>query len=185
MALEPGLPHPRNDTSNHPVWNVYDEYRTARFNVSYYTHQLERTRRTNLIVEIVLAFTASGSLVSSVVLQGPLGAALWKGMGVVAAGLAVAKPIINWTERIRCIEATISGYRGLELDLRKIEVAIREAGAYTPELRQRFAQALDRKQELVTRELHLRDDKTLKQRCQEEVKRQLPVDRFFVPAEAK
>lgn len=183
MSVSPPAPPPHGSNSvDHPVWDVYDEYRTARFNVKYYCELLERERKANIAVEITLALSASGSALGALqVFHGSGGHLAWQVLGVVAAALAVAKPLVNWAERIRKIEASIAGYRGVEFDLRKLEVAIREAGTYSPELQARFARVLDRRQELVMAEATVRENRGLKERCQAEVARELPTNRFFIP----
>jgi hypothetical protein len=46
-----------NKKENHPVWDVYDEARTARLNVRYYERQLASLRRKNISLEVIIALS--------------------------------------------------------------------------------------------------------------------------------
>ncbi len=81
---------------NHPVWDVYDLYRTARLNVCYYSTKLNRFQSYNFLIEITLAITASSSAVAALWFwEHPVGEIVWKILGVISALLAVSKPILK------------------------------------------------------------------------------------------
>ena len=50
---------------DHPVWNVYDLYRTARLSVCYYSAKLNRFLWYNYLIEYILAITASSSAIAA------------------------------------------------------------------------------------------------------------------------
>lgn len=45
----------------HPVWNVYNEQRTARLNILYLQAKLKRLHRESFWMELVIAVSASTS----------------------------------------------------------------------------------------------------------------------------
>jgi hypothetical protein len=174
---------PRDPTN--PVWDVYDLYRTARLNVKYYCGRLRVRERQNFVIELVIAATASGSAIAGFTFWASgLGRAVWQGLSVAAAVLAIVKPLLKLPEKIRQLEETISGFRTLEHDLRKIEISIRQERQYTQEHRTRFGAALERMNDLVSKPGELSEDKGLKTACQAEVVKELPTSRFFVPVES-
>ena len=167
---------------NHPVWDVYDLYRTARLNVKYFSGRLNKLQRLNFWMEFILAATASSSAIAAFALwQTSIGGKVWQILGALAAILAIMKPLLNLTEKIRKIEEVITGYRVLENDLKKIEVLIRQRKAYDKELSDKFLAALDRMDELIIRYTESSEDEKLKKRCQDEVLHELPPDHFYIP----
>src|SRR5690606_5566481 len=109
-----------SDRMRHPVWNVYDEYRTARLNVKYYSCQLAVLQKRNFWVEVVLAASSSSAIAGLWLFQTLAGVVVWKMLGSVAAVLAIYQPLAKLTEHIRNLEERITAYRGLELDLERL-----------------------------------------------------------------
>jgi hypothetical protein len=166
----------------HPAWDVYDLYRTARLNVKYFCGRLAKLQRLNFWIEFTLAATASSSAIAAFTLwQTRFGGKIWQTLGAIAAILAILKPLLNLTEKIRKLEEVITGYRVLEHDLKKIEASINQRKTYDKELSDRFLSALDRMDQLIVKYSEPTEDKKLKARCQDEVLRELPVDHFYIP----
>ena len=170
---------------NHAVWDVYDLYRTARLNVKYYGCRVSALDRQNFWVEIVLAATASGSAIAGLAFwnTGP-GKSVWQVLIVVSAVLAVAKPLLKYTERIQRLEELIADYRVVEHDLKKIEVAVRQRRSYDQKLHERFIVVMERMNDLVQKKGEYNVNEELRARCEKEVARELPSTHFFVPEEA-
>lgn len=167
---------------DHPVWDVYDLYRTARLNVKYYSGRLSALQRVNFWVEFILAATASTSAIAAFTLwETKYGALAWRTLGALSAVLAIMKPLLKLTEKIRKLEEVITGYRVLEHDLKKLEVSIRQKRAYDKELYDRFVAALDRMDNLIIKYTESSEDKRLRERCQGEVLNELPSERFYIP----
>ena len=53
----------KNET--HPVWNVYDRFRTTRLNVKYYSARLVCVKKINFIMELILAISISSEITGS------------------------------------------------------------------------------------------------------------------------
>lgn len=167
----------------HPVWDVYDLYRTARLNVKYYCGRVHWLSKVNLVMEFMIAAFASSSAVAGFALwSSETGKVAWQLLAAVAATLAILKPLLRLTDKIKLLEEIIAGYRVLEHDLRKIEISIKQRRVYDEELRVRFAAALDRMDELASKNDENHVDRKLKRRCQEEVARELPASSFYIPS---
>lgn len=168
----------------HPVWDVYDQLRTARFNMCYYAARVSQLRRANLWIEISLAVTAPSSAVAGLWFwDTEVGAYVWRVLGVIVACLAVAKPILKLTDRIKLFEETLTGYRTLANDLEKITFTVRERQTYDQAAQKMFHEALERKRVISEKEPEYREKEQLKERCYQTVINQLPNTYFFVPKE--
>jgi hypothetical protein len=169
---------------DHPVWTVYDKLRSARLNVKYYGARLQRIERANLTIEYILLATAPSSAIAGLWFWNTeFGKPIWQSLGVLAAIAAVAKPPLNFTKRIKDYEGILVGYRTLEYDLMEIKTLIEQRGKYDQTLQSEFKKALQREKTLVAKTPETRENKKVKRACEEEVRRELPAERFFVPEE--
>lgn len=168
---------------DHPVWEVYNEYRTARLNVKYYSAKLASLQRRNLWIEWLLAAASSSTVAGLWFFQTMAGEVVWKLLGSVAAMLAVYQPIAKLAEQIRRLEERVTAYRGLELDLERLSRKIAHRGAYDDELIQQFEALMDQKGEVVRSYIDPKVDEKLQEKCEAEVLDELPVSRFLVPEE--
>lgn len=166
----------------HPVWGVYDLYRTARLNVKYYTCKLSRVEHANFLMDVILLITAPSSAIAGLWFwETPLGQGIWKYLGVVSAFIAVLKPSLALTKKIKKYEEVLSGYKALEHDLHEIKELVAQKLKYAQEMQNDFKKALKRKGVLVNKEPGEKVDKKLLACCQREVDTELPADKFFVP----
>ncbi|MBI1910371.1 MAG: hypothetical protein HYS21_00035 [Deltaproteobacteria bacterium] len=169
------------NNSNHPVWNVYDEYRTARLNVRYLEEQLKNLQKKNFWIEFSLAVSTSSSVAGQWLWENAIGGYAWKVIGLIAAFLAILKPIIKLTEKIRKKSEKLSGYRLLEHELHKIKILISEYNKYDENLRKLFLKALDFKGELIKKHPEEHIDHKLREKCEKIVNNELPSNSFFIP----
>lgn len=168
---------------NHPVWDVYDQLRTARLNVKYYSALLSRARRWNLSMEFTLAVAAPGSAVAGLWFWDTgVGNTIWKYLAVLTAVVAVAKPLLKTTDRIRQIEKVLLGYRAQEHDLQTLTILIRQDTVYGPRHRALFEETLKRRRVLVRDSPETIVNQKLRRSCQQEVEMELPADSFYVPS---
>lgn len=171
-----------NKPELHPVWNVYDLYRTARLNVKYYKARLICLERLNFVTELILSISAPSSAITGLLFwDTQIGSEIWKILGIIAAFLAILRPLLKLTKKIKQFEEIITGYQALDHDLSVIKVSIEEKHNYDKSLQKDFKKALDRKKVLITKCPEQREYKKLINRCTLEVNQELPVDIFFIP----
>lgn len=132
---------------------------------------------------ILLALAPTSAIAGLWFWQDEQGRFVWKYLGVLVAILAVVKPLLNLTKRIRDYEAVLSGYRTLEYDLREIRTLIEQRSKYDAGLREEFQKAIQREKALVAKTPETREVAKVKSRCEEEVRREFPENRFFIPEE--
>lgn len=171
-----------NRDTSHPVWDVYDLYRTAKFNAMYYSIKLNRYSWLNSCTEIILAITTSSSVVAALWLwDTPIGKQIWKVLLVISAFLAVSKPIIKLTEKIRKYDEILAGYRTLEHDLMKITVLINQSMSYEKIHRSKLLEAIDRKGKLIQKSPEIKVDERLLNKCRLKVEEETPAENFYIP----
>jgi len=169
-------------TKDHPVWDVYDRYRSARLNVKYYTARLHRLVVTSKTFDIILAITAPSSAISGLFLfDTEIGAFAWKWLLVVSAVVAVLKPILILGNKIKKFEEYLTGYHSYFLDLDKLKLEISQKKNYNDEMRSSFMDILEKRKALFESTPDLREIKRLKKRLAVEVKKELPLDSFYIP----
>lgn len=169
------------DRSHHPAWSVYDEYRTARLNVRYLEKQLKSLQQKNFWIEFLLAISASSSVAGLWLWENAIGGYAWKVIGLIAAFLAILKPIIKLGEKIQKKSEMLSAYRGLEHELQKIKILITQYNRYDDSLKKNFLAALDLKGELIEQYKEENIDPKLRSECEKIVNTELPSNSFFIP----
>ena len=102
---------------------------------------------------------------------------------MISALLAVSKPIIKLTEKIRKYEEVLMGYRALEHDLYIITVLISQDKKYNKEHSTKFMEALDKKGKLVQKSPEVKIDEKLRKECRIKTENELPAKKFYIPRE--
>jgi hypothetical protein len=169
---------------HHPVWIVYDLYKTARLNVKFHAAQLSRVEWCNFAIELLIALAAPTSAITGLwLLETNAGQELWKYIAAVAAIAAVIKPLLRLPLRIKNLEQTLSGYRALEYDVEQIVNRIKSEGEFSKACKLMLNDAQQKKKALVVNPAENHQDKKLIERLYQEVNRELPKEFFFVPKE--
>jgi hypothetical protein len=180
LSIQGALILLKTKREEHPVWDVYDEFRTARLNVKYLETQLGYLKKCNLIIESVLAFSASSSIAGLWFWESLFGGYLWKIIGSITAILAILKPILKLSDRIVKKEELLLGYKTLHHDLEKIKILISQVQKYDDNLKKQFLDVLERKKELVQKNIEPLNKK-IRDKCQAEVINELPTNHFYIP----
>ena len=171
-------------TENHPVWTLYDKLRTARLNVKYFGMRLQQYEMYNFYIELLLLVTAPSSAIAGLwYWQTEIGQYIWQIMGVSAAIAAVIKPLLSLTKRIKDYESILSGYRTLEYDLMEIKSLVEENNKYDSFMKKELRKASQREKSLISRNPESYENKKIKSICEEEVRKELPLECFIVPEE--
>jgi len=165
----------------HPVWHLYDELCTARMNVYYYRARLGTAMKRNQWREVVTAASGSAGVAGLWFLDTPAGAVAWKGLTTVAAFVAVYQTAFKPSDRIRRLETHVSAWAHIDLALSDIRRRIHEAGRYDELFQKEVTAALAQKEAVVSELVEPDVDEKLRRLCFEQVKRELPPDRFFIP----
>jgi hypothetical protein len=167
---------------NHPVWDVYDQFRTARLNELYYGRRLLSYERFNFWSEVVVAVTSSSSAIAGFAFwSSEAGNPAWKAMLALAAVVTVMKPLLNLTKRIRSYEELFSGYRLQFHDLKDLRIDISQARDYTEAHKARFKKIIDKQRLLADKSPERMEHKRVKSECQAAVLAEFPSRSFFIP----
>jgi len=170
-----------SNSKNHPVWDVYDELRTARLNITCLSSEIAHLRRCSTRIEVILALSGASSIGAVAWLQNPVGKTIWGVIGFVSMVLVALKPVFPFAEQRTKKERLLISYRILEHDLDCVRIGIRERGQYDDQAKHEFRSALVRKAELV---LHGEGScpKRIREKCQAEVLLELPDSDFYIPS---
>ena len=171
-----------NDTANHPVWDVYDLFRTARLNIKYYSHKLTNLKRTNFCIELALAIGAPSSAIGGFYYWNtPCGSIIWKWILGITAVVALVKPIIKLSDKIESYGKTVNGYRILEHQVEKNVIQIKQDKSYSEKHRTLLESAIEMVGKLKENDPEIKINNKLKKKYQDEVLKELPVDNFYIP----
>ncbi len=167
---------PRN-----PVWNVYDSLRTAKLNVKYYGIKLHRLKQNNFYFEIAIALATSSTFAGLWLWQSGPGKKAWGLIALLAAILAVIKPLLKWADKIRAYSELLNGYRTYDHELIVIREMISQKLVYDQVLMDEYSKALQLKGSLVVKDPESKQDSGLIEKLMNEVNKELPVSSFYIP----
>ncbi|MDM8544094.1 hypothetical protein QUF90_23710 [Desulfococcaceae bacterium HSG9] len=171
-----------SNTTQHPINRLHANYRDYKVNALYYSVKMDRLKFINYFIEIILAITTTSSMVAGLWLWNtPFGQAIWKILLIISAFLAVIKPIINLTEKIRKYEEVLSSYRDLEYELKKIIDQIDQSMKYTTDHKSKLLEALGKEHDIIKKFSEIKKDYKLLQMCKDKVDEELRNVSFFIP----
>jgi hypothetical protein len=172
-----------SNKKDHPVWELYDEIRTARLNVKGLQHELKWLRRKSITLDVIIATSGASSIGGLWFLQNGIGATLWRSLGVVAIVCAVVKPFLPYTENRITNARLLTSYRVLEHDLHCISVGVKERKHYDDQAKAEFRTAMMRKEELVKQTEGTCPRKQVILKLWAEINNELPEGGFYIPKE--
>jgi len=169
-------------TSKPLLIQIYDCYRNALFSRKYYAARLARIQHQSRATEILLAVATSGAVGSWGLWQSSAGQWVWK----IAAGavviVTVVKPILNWQADVERYTSLYLAFTGLSFDLNDLVNAISVHEGVTIEDEKRFRQAWMQYAK-VSENGDPAPSSRLSRRCYDEVSREIPADKLWMPAE--
>lgn len=169
--------------AEHPIWDVYDEYRTARFNVRYYERQLSSLKRYNFSIELILALSVSSGVAGLWLWETAVGGIIWKILVSLAAFLAIIKPLIKLSDQVQHKSEVLTSWRLLDDGLRQLVILIRQSKKYDEEMRNRLIALMETKSNIIKREPLEGINEKIRSKCFDQVNQELPSDSFFIPEE--
>lgn len=182
------------EREDHPVWTVYDAFRTAALNVEYDECRIAKLSRLNFCLEGAISATATGAGLTGLgaLLANTAVASYWQyawfALSVTATIAAWLKPLLKTSEKLSALEKSLAGYTGLKHDLEQIVIDVKEKQTYDEEHKRLFAAARARQRELVTQERpETYIDSVLLRECEATIRSRFPSDSamFFTPARAQ
>ncbi len=167
---------------SHPVWEVYDLRRTCRFKVKYWSVKLIRLRTKDFWIEYMLMATAPGSAIAGIVFWSTnYGRTAWSILTVLAASLAVAKPLLKFSDKIERLQKVVTQYKLIEFQLEALGNDIRRKQQYSATMVSTYKSIESHIPELSKDEPIQCVDQDLRKSCYKEVNEELPPTSFYVP----
>lgn len=160
---------------------VYTLQCKSRMNAIYYERRLGQLQRHSFWMEIAIALAASGSGVGALLQTSrPWGPEIWQALALVAATVAIIRPIYAPGKKIETFTRQQQGYHANFFNLEKLAFGIRQEGHITDEHRRRHDTCYDRYVQLSTE-----DEPAPHERClayaQRRTEQQLPPAQFWWP----
>jgi hypothetical protein len=165
----------------HPIWDLYDEFRTARLNVKCLQAEIRDWTRASNISEILIALSSTASIGGFWFFQNWVGGYVWKTIGAAAVVCTILKRVFRVQDALRFREGLLVEYKILDHDFHDLVIQVSQKRSYTPYLQQEFAKLRKRKRELERHAKGFDPSRNLIGRCQELVETELPSDKFFIP----
>ena len=172
--------HP--ESLRNELLHLYDQYRTAQYNVLYYGKKLNSARKTSRYIDLLIAFAAPGVMGFWVV----LGSKEWAIMiaqilGSIAAFTAIAKSAYNISENIQRYTRLHTTYNEVAAELEQLVARAKRDRDFKDETRIRFDIQVKRMGTLAAL-----DDPEMnpdeEERCYAVVNEQIPPSELWLPA---
>jgi len=176
--------------SNHPVWDIYDEFRTARLNKKYYIIRANQLNKINFWMEFIIAFSASSTVVGLWFWQSALGGYAWKSLGLIVAILSIIKPMLKLSEKMTINAERVADYTNLDHEFQKLTLLIRQNKKCDTDIQQQFIKIFDKKGDIIKKYGEIvkkyggeKLNRKIILKCSDEVNCELPINKFYTPKE--
>lgn len=170
-------------SSRHPVWDVYDEFRTMVFRLDVYTKKIRSWRRVQLIMEVVIALFTPSSAIAWIFFRDTYwGDIAWHAFIIIASVAAITKPLIRIEDRIQLFQKNHGIYKDLYHDLDDLKTLVSQSREYSEAMKNTFLGIRNKKRQLAQAASSYHLSKRLKYQIFEDVNRQYPPHSFFVPS---
>lgn len=167
--------------SNHPVWDLYDEMRTARLNIKCIQWELLRFRRLQRIFDVAIAISSTSSIGGFWFMQNFVGGYIWKIVGALSVVFTALKPVLKLTEKVRRSQELLTSYKILDHDLHVIQIEVRHRQRYDVESHKELMKVLKRKAEIVKKSQDSPVSEKLQRAFEAQVRREMPTESFYIP----
>ena len=159
---------------------VYELYRSALLNQKYYGRRLRCYRGWNKGLEIILAIGTSTLIGSLAIWQTLSVDAYWQAFAAAMALLVIVKPILNLAKEVEKYTRLFTVHTELFYELKNLVWNIQIQKGITEEISHQYSRLRARYDALA------RDDdpvpsERLRKKLFDDVNRELPPDRFWVP----
>jgi hypothetical protein len=169
----------------HPVWDVYDEYRTTLYQVKAHTHKIHRLRKLSRWMDIALAvFTPSSAVAGIFFWNTQAGKIVWNILILSASVLAISKPFLQFDKQIKALISSLAGYMQLLHELEDLKTNIRLEDGFNDKLRRNFESTRKKKLKVYRNTALFELSRKEQYKLFNEVLREAPTNRFFVPEDA-
>lgn len=130
---------------------------------------------------ITTLFAGSSAIAGFAFWNDPIGHPFWVAGAAVATILSVLKPILKLTDRLRLYQKLFTGYVDLASTMDSIALKVRQERTYSASHTAALLLANEKGAALRVEHPAEWGNKKFRLRLQDEVNRELPVDRFYFP----
>ncbi len=159
---------------------IHDQHRIARINCIYYEKRLKGLQLRNLLLEILIAVGTSAGVAGLALWKSDAGRIAWGIVAVIAAITSAVKPLLGLPRQIEHLTQLRQGYQQSYFSLGKLARHIEENGELTAEDARRSELLTDEIESLAKQD-EIDPRVRLLQVAQEQVERELPAERLWMP----
>jgi hypothetical protein len=161
---------------------LYVDYRYALFNYKYYAIRLDDYKKLHMVLEIILLVGTSGAMGAWAIWKTSVGQYAWGMLVAMGVFLGIVKPYLQLPKHIeRCSKLWV-GYSDLYFDLGRLVLEIQVRQAIAPGIVEAHLAMSERFKRLAL-DQDLRPKKKLQRMCFQEVRKEIPEESLWVPAE--
>lgn len=169
---------------NTDVWEVYDLWRTSKLNVKYYSSlQVCYTRLLSTFDLVIAATAPSGTIAALWFWDTQLGSIIWKVLIIIASVVALIKPTLNLTEKIKKTDTVLSGYKMMCHDLDTLIIQIKHSREYDESKINTFNDIYKRKGVLISQDPEINANRRKVKLFTDNVNKELQNYDYYIPEE--
>ena len=158
---------------------IYDDYRKAAMNKKYYGYRLASVQKYSVVMEVLIAITASSSGISGWILwQSEPGKVLWACVAGVASICAVIKSASRTTKKIEDFSKLHEGHMKVFNDFDSIIKEVEISKTFNDVVQKKYNEVRKNFGELVDEP---KANKKLLEKAYLEVLEEIPVSRLWMP----
>jgi hypothetical protein len=170
--------------ADHPVWQVYDEFRSSRLTAYCLRESIARWKFINGCFESVVAVGSATSVAGLSFLKTGAGADIWTVIGALAILLKVTKPVFGFRARIERTQKLASQFEDKADELNALKLRIQTQQDYDETCQREFLLLISRwNGKIHDKEGDLHAAVAFKSKCQKRVEAEFPGKLFYVPPE--
>ena len=166
---------------SHPVWDLYDDYRTVIYYIKAYSRKIRYLRRVDMGVKIILAVLTPSSALGSFLLDLSL-QWVWRTLLTLASLLAIVHPFLNLQKKIENLEKDRATYRQWFGELDRLCKQIRQRQKYDDEIKDEYIEVGTRYGNQLNDRKVLSLSRKEKKKIQDSVRERYPHESFYVPS---
>ena len=170
-----------NQNVNHPIWEVYDYFRTTRYRVKIYELKIHYNKRLDSSFNIAIAIFTPSSALASYFSDYQFGDILWKSLISIASVFAVVKPFLHLEQKLKDLYRSVGICEKTFLKLNDLRIKINENKKYTRSMMNDFSEIREDFNNSTSKILLVNVSKRLGKKVKQIVNNEYPVNRFFIP----
>jgi hypothetical protein len=166
----------------HPVWDVYDDYRSSRLSEEYALIRLDALEKTNFSIEIFAAISAPTSVFASWgIWKTNPGSQLWQAIAAIAFIIGISRQLWKIPTKIKDYEKHLTETRIVANEFESLVRKINQNQKYEADEKTEYSRIIKMRSDHQISAPKERINHKLRRKIQSQINKELPAKQFFVP----